>query len=356
MGGRTRFLARVAATCLLLPAAVVSPAAAESQPIAVAAVGGDRSLTVSWTPVAYEGPLTVEYSVYVTTPDAAGPFLGGSWSCTSPPAADEGGVPRVTGTSCVVAGLENGRTYYASVQAEVVDRLDPELGVRRTIVGWSGRDAAVVTLCCGIPSAPLRVRVVDNGAGRATVAWDPSSSTGGAPTLVYRATVPGTAFMCESASTTCLITGLPYGLRIVVRVSASNRDFTGPLAESAAVTMKAPTPGAPRLVRAQRVGRSAVVTWRPSPGIAASDLRRYEVRSSPRGLTCRPQRATRCVVTGLVPGRRYSLQVRGRGIDGAGPWSQPSPFIEVPLRPPPLPAPSPPPGSTPPPKPEQELT
>lgn len=292
----------------------------------------DGKLQISWTPVAYNRNPGAQYEVTASSPGKFGGTCANAYVIAKP--YEPSGW--VSGTTCTISPdsysgpLQSGLTVYVNVLAYYTDWNEPYPFLHIHPLGWNKEGSTVVTVCCAVPSEPREVQVVDNGAGRATVSWQPSTQFGGADAVTYKAIVPETQYSCETAENSCTMTGLPYGMRIVARVTAKNQAGPGPSAESTAILMKAPTPNAPRAVTAKRNGTAAQITWQAPAGTAARDLKRYQVRSSPLGPTCTARTVRGCQVKGLTPGTRYSFTVRAVGVEKPGPWSQPSPLIEVP--------------------------
>lgn len=158
-------------------------------PLGVTAVPADRSVTASWSPPVEAGwPPVVGYQVESTEPGAA---------CTT------------SATSCVIAGLVNGREYAFRVRA-----------VSDSAVGaWSAWTAKVTPV--GVPSAPASVVAVA-GDDTALVSWQAPGDDGGSPILTYTVSAtPGTA-SCTVTSQTCEVSGLTNGATYTFTVVATN--------------------------------------------------------------------------------------------------------------------------------------
>lgn len=313
----------------------------------VTATAGDAQLVVSWSPVTqYSGPRDIRYLVDVQSPGYSSHSFIGRGGCTVTTKSGATGRP-----SCVISGLENGRTYYVHLTAAAIEEANLS-NVRPLRVGGDLGTPAVVTLCCTQIGPVTQVRLTDNGEGRGTVSWVPPLDPGGGTDLQYVATVNPGGLTCSSTGTSCLVTGLEPNTRYSASVTVSNRDFTSGPASSAEVLVPPVSPDAPSGVKVRLKGARAILTWKAPANAAAADITGYVVRSTPRGLTCASARRTTCTVTGLKPGVRYSFQVRAAGSARAGAYSRPTPIVVRPLPTPPAPAPAPAPVPTPDPTPD----
>lgn len=315
--------------------------------VKVGATGGDAQVVVTWSPVTrYTGPLSVRYLVDVQSQGYSSNALIGRGGCTATAPAS------ATGTlSCTIPGLENGRTYYVHLTAAAVEA-DPY--ARPIRVGGDMGHPAVVTLCCTAIGPVRDVELMDNGNGRGTISWEAPVDTGGATVLRYDVTVNPGGMTCSTSETSCLVGGLRPNTSYTASATASNRDFSSSPTTSPAVRIPPESPAAPTRVKARLKGPKAVLTWAPPANAAAAGVTRYVVRSTPRGLTCTPQRKTTCTVASLKPGVSYSFEVQATGGAKAGPYSKPSPPVTRPLPPPPPPSPAPTPTPTP--KPEAPIS
>ena len=184
------------------PAPVTPPGV----PVGVTATPGDKSVNMTWSPPVELGlPPASDYQVESTDPGA---------SCTT------------SATSCVVAGLVNGREYSFRVRA-----------VNDNAVGaWSAWTAKVMPV--GVPSAPVDVVAVA-GDDTALVSWQAPAEDGGTPILSYTVkATPGTV-SCTVTTRSCEMTGLMNGTSYTFTVVATNAvGSSAPSAPSNAVTPK----------------------------------------------------------------------------------------------------------------------
>lgn len=316
--------------------------APELEKLDVTATAGDSQLVVSWSPVIkYSGSRDIRYLVDVQSSGYSSHAYVGRGGCTVTTPSRAAARP-----SCVISGLENGRTYYVHVTAAAIEEANLST-VRPIRVGGDLGNPAVVTLCC-TPVSPVReILLTDNGEGRGTVSWVQPQDTGGGTDLRYDVTVSPGDLTCSTTSTSCLVTGLKPNTRYVASVTASNRSFTSPLASSAEVLVPPASPEAPSRVRVRLKGASAVLTWKAPANAAASGIIKYVVRSTPRGLTCTSKLRTTCTVAGLKTGVSYSFQVRAAGSTNAGAYSKPTTVVTRPNPQPPVPVPAPLPSAKP---------
>ena len=85
----------------------------------------------------------------------------------------------------------------------------------------------------------------------------------------------------------------------------------------AVVGLTSNVPGAPTGVSASAGQTWVRVTWQPPANDGGDPVTRYEVTASPGGGSCTTT-GTSCAVTGLEPGRSYSLSVRAGNVVGLG--------------------------------------
>ena len=156
------------------------------------------------------------------------------------------------------------------------------------------------------PSTPTNV-VVTAGDASATVSWD---SPTGADGFVAMADPGG--FSCQTANSSCVISGLANGTTYSVTVTASAAGLVSDASEPVSVTPQAGPPLAALGVSAFTIGTTATVSWLPVN--SSTPITGYTVTSSPGGFTCSVTAVegvvpTICVVTGLTSGQTYTFSV-----------------------------------------------
>jgi hypothetical protein len=177
----------------------------------------------------------------------------------------------------------------------------------------------------GPPTAPTGVTPV-RGDRQIEVSWT-ASSPNGSPITNYRATAtpvgqPSLPIqVCNTLTTSCIITGLTNGASYTVVVAATNSVATVSSAASPAVTPAA-LPSVPTAVIAARGDRSSLVTWTASTPNGEA-ITSYTVASNPSGVTC-VSATNSCLVTGLTNGTSYTFTVTATNAVGTTAASVPS--------------------------------
>jgi len=309
-------------------AAVAGPAwpccSQPEAPAAVSAVAEQGAAVVSWQPP--------------SNAQAAGNEF--TYSVTSSPT---GGTCATSERSCRIEGLEDGTGHVFSVVASNAVGSSPA-GVSNSITPK------------GPPGAPSGVQVFLGEKGKATVSWLGPNKTGGEVVSEYIAVAqPGGAACRSAGQLTCTVKGLRNGKRYRFTVTAYNSLGAGPQSDVSPIARPLAGPGKVRAIKARASGTSARISWKPPKSTGGLTIKRYEVRSSPSGATCR-SKSTTCTVTGLTPGTRYSFTVQALNRLGKGAVAESSAVTIA--RPEVAPQPTPPqPGPPPDPdKPEQSLS
>ena len=262
-----------------------------SPPLAVTAVAGNASATVSWS---------------VPATDGQSPPITGYVVSSSPASA---GCSTTSALTCSVPGLTNGTAYTFTVIASNGTGPSPASGPSNSVIpgttpatptgvaAVAGPSAAAVTW-----SAPANPAILITGY---TVTSSPAGGTC-SPT-------PGTALGCR-------VTGLTNGIQYTFTVTATNLWGTSAGATSGPVT-PATVPGAPTGVAATVGNAQASVSWLAPADTGSLTITHYVVTSSPGGFTCTTNGALGCTVTGLANGSPYSFTVVAINSYGPGPKS-----------------------------------
>ena len=230
-------------------AAVTVPSA----PQALAATGGNASVTLSWSaPASNGGAAIAGYDIY------RGTTAGGE---SATPVASN-----VTATSYTDTGLTNGTTYYYTVAAVNSAGLSPPSG------------EASATPRPTVPSAPLAVTAAGANAS-VSLAWSAPASTGGAPVTgydVYRGTTAGgesgTPVASNVTATSYTDTSVTNGTTYYYTVAAVNSAGISPRSSEVSATPQPPASAAyVRRAGSVTASSSRTTTSVPvsSPGVVA---------------------------------------------------------------------------------------
>jgi uncharacterized repeat protein (TIGR02543 family) len=150
------------------------------------------------------------------------------------------------------------------------------------------------------------------------VSWTAPGSNGGSTITGYRVTSSPGGFTCNTATTSCTVSGLTNGTAYRFRVFATNSAGDSPdSSPSSSVTPSVPptVPGAPTGVSGTVANASSVVSWTAPGSNGGSAITSYTVTSTPGGLTCNTA-TTSCTVNGLTNGTAYTFTVRATNAVG----------------------------------------
>ena len=172
------------------------------------------------------------------------------------------------------------------------------------------------------PSVPANV-VATAGDASVAVSWD---SVAGADGYVAMADPGG--FSCQTANSSCVISGLTNGTTYSVTVTASAAGLMSDASAPVSATPQAGPPLAALGVTAFTIGTTATVTWLPAN--SSTPITGYTVTASPGGLTCSVSAVdgvvpTTCIVTGLTAGQTYTFSVVAtNSVGGSSPATAPT--------------------------------
>ena len=150
------------------------------------------------------------------------------------------------------------------------------------------------------------------------LSWKPPASTGGSPITSYKAfNADSDALACTSTTTSCQVQGLTNGDSYAFYVEAQNARGMGPASSTSARIVAATAPSAPRNIGVGVGHFQASVAWAPPLSNGGADIH-YYLASTVQDPTksCITSSLT-CVITGLVGGQTYSIQVvavNGKGV------------------------------------------
>jgi len=271
--------------CLLNGVVCLNPPAA---PTGVAAIASNGSVTVTWTPSTDPGSSAI--TSYVVS------VAGGTQQCSVSGAA-------LSSNTCTLDGLTNGVAYAFTVSAVNADGLSS-----------AASDVSNAVTLVGAPSAPPAVSVSVYG-DQATVTWSLPNSTGGAPVTGYAVTaspsLAGSSACVGVLTTSCVVTGLQYGVVYHFTVTATNgAGYASSYSSPSNAVVALVNPGAPTNVVATPSNGRVVVTWTAPTFTGGQPLSGYNVTSD-LGLMCwAPASSTSCTFTGLANGVSYTFAVQ----------------------------------------------
>ena len=298
---------------VLRPRPVVTTTTARAlvrAPETVTVVPGDGTLAVTWSPP--EGLTAANVGFYRVQ------WRGPGQAYSDSERWDTAEEPRY-----LIEGLTNGAAYTVRVAA----------GVAGYGFGQWG-EAAMPGVPSRVPGVPETVTVVP-GDEKLTVRWQAPGDSGGSPVTAYRVEHDGGGPAVEVAGLSHVIDGLTNGARYRVQVAAVNPVGQGDWAEIEGTPVG--PPDAPRLVKAERADRSAVVEWEAPDDDGGSVVTGYKVQwrtdrqtfnQSSRQATVAPRADDdlRREITGLTNGMEYFVRVLAVNARGDGEGSMEVPF------------------------------
>ena len=280
---------------------------APPQSVSAALVDGGEKLNVSWVPPTLRGdgpesPLT--YELQCSSPD------GGR--------CDPSPCPGTTGTTCLVSGLSNGKTYQFKVRA--TNSVGPS--------DWSELSAGIRPATA--PAAPA-APTVSNQSGTIAVDWGAPNPTGSTITgysVEYQLQGQEWQFGCTTPDTSCSIS-TPLGIDARFQVQAISSDQgSGSFSQPSASIRASTTPGVvTNLVAAPGSQNGEIaVTW-VQPASNGSDIRSYVVQHSSDNSpwvpddACNAPNSLSCTIGGLDQAVVWMVRVTAINSNGQGSWA-----------------------------------
>jgi hypothetical protein len=146
------------------------------------------------------------------------------------------------------------------------------------------------------------------GKASAVVTWSAGDGNGDAITKYTVTSSPG-GFTCESATTSCEVTGLTNGQDYTFTVTATNTVGTNAASEASDPVMPGAAPEKVALTTVVAGDHQITLTWGDAEPNGRA-LTKYTVTSNVVGVGCEtaPDVKT-CVITGLTNGSKYTFSV-----------------------------------------------
>jgi titin len=302
--------------------ATATPAGPSSAPQIASVVGGNLSLSVTWTaPTSTNGASVSSYALLVQDPSS------GLWVTAL---GNTGALSAASSLSAVVTGY--GTTHVLTPGQQYAIEV-----VANSVVGQSPASVSVSASPFGTPSAPASLSgTVANRS--VTLTWAPPTSTGGIVLSGYRIlSVSGSTSTVlvantNSLSTTWTLSNLTNGTSVTYEVEALNA--AGASSPSTTVTLTpAGPPGAVTGVTASSSSTTVSLNWAAAPSNGSSIVSYAVLESTDGGVTYSTAQgaggslnavgATNATVTGLTPGNTYLFVVSATNGIGVGAPSAP---------------------------------
>jgi acid phosphatase type 7 len=169
---------------------------------------------------------------------------------------------------------------------------------------------------------PVRVDTVAvNRAGDGTVQVSWPQAAPGAPTASNRVSVSGSGRSCSTNGNACTITGLGNGRSYQFRVASENAvgRTIGSQTPPYLVAMRPARPAKPTV---QVNGTSVTAEWAAPDYDGGAAITGYTAATTTGGAACVTGGARTCTVTGLTPGKEYTLVVTASNLAGVSVSSQ----------------------------------
>ncbi len=269
------------------PTSSVTPATVPNAPAVGAVIAGNASVSVSFTPPAFNGGRPISGYTVTSNP---GNLVGAG--ITSP---------------ITVSGLTNGQAYTFTVTAT------NSLGV-----GLPSAASVSATPQATLPGAPtIGTAAVVGQTQTANVTFSAPASNGGSPITRYDVTSSPGGLTNFGASSPITVAGLTYGVAYTFAVTATNIAGTGVASATSNSVTPATVPSAPTIGAATAGNGMASVTFTAPASNGGSAILTYTATSTPSGITATGTTSP-LVLTGLTNGTAYTFTVLANNVLGAG--------------------------------------
>ncbi|MGA0862925.1 MAG: S8 family serine peptidase [Ilumatobacteraceae bacterium] len=273
-------------------------AAGQTYSFSVAAINAEGTSRPS---VSYTGMPTGSPDAPVLSAATAGlTSIVASWSAAlgdsntyTVTASPNGGSCASTGTSCTISGLSQGTTYSLTA-------------VTTNSAGTSAASAALSATTAAVPAMPT---VSSSVAGLNSVTLNWSAATGASS---YRVKNSSGTTVCETADTSCVVTGLVGGVAQMFTVEGVN-SYGSTSSEQVSVVPDSQV-NAISGVKVKAANKSLVVSWSAD---SANDVV-YTAMALGTSAKCTAT-TTSCTLTKLVNGRAYKVVVVGANASSNSP-------------------------------------
>lgn len=274
--------------------APIVASSAPGAPTGVTASAGNAQANVSWTAPLSDGGSNITGYAVTSSPSVTAPA----------------GCVNTSNTSCTFTGLTNGTSYTFNV-------------VAINAIGTSSSSlASTAVIPATVAGAPTGV-TGSVGNGQVTVSWTAPTSTGGSTITGYTVTsspsVTAPAGCVNTASTSCVFTGLTNGTAYTFTVVAINSVGNSNSSTASSSVTPRTIPGAPTGVTATSGNAQVSLSWNAPASNGGATISGYKVTSSPAVTPpagCTNTANTSCTFTGLTNGTSYTFTVVATNVAG----------------------------------------